>query len=187
MTLESDLKRYEAAELGMHFIETGEKQYLEGAANTLRNSLHEDAAPAINLLVEGGQVEPFLAVYAQKGAEVLGSAKVGDLAGLYKDLLYSVLPKEKAKKIQGLFGTFGGELYGDIRKKVIKANHDLEGVKKGVELSEDELEGAKETIEKYEAIFDAMSLLRNLKREKLRPRATRESIKGDLEKIAESL
>jgi hypothetical protein len=188
MTLESDLKRYEYAMLGQHFAQKGENEYLEGAVNSLRGSLHEDAAPAIDLLLENEAIEPLLGIYAGKYLEVLKSAKVEELAGLYGNSLHSLLSEEEAEKIYGLFRKYGGETYGNILSKVGKANYILEGKKKGLaDFSEDEIEEAKATLEQYREIFSALSQLEKLKFETLRPKATTESTKGKLEKIVKGL
>lgn len=96
-------------------------------------------------------------------ASILREMNLGTVYKHYSSTLPKVFDGDSGKAIGELFAQFKDEKYGDILKKYSKAEYIVEGVKKGVSFSREEIEAAKKIVKKYEKIVYALESLEKLK------------------------
>ena len=77
---------------------------------------------------------------------------------------------ENTSKVREELKPFLDTKYTEIMQEIITARHTLEGKKKGVKTSEEQVKSAEETMKKYEKVFMTVSLLEQQKKSELRNR-----------------
>ena len=102
--------------------------------------------------------------------EGLKTQTVGDRINYYQKEIVRYLGDDSGK-VQEKLKPFLDTKYGDIKKKIVSAKHVLDGKKKGVEgISDEDVESAKKTMEKYSDVTNTLQILQERRRSELRLR-----------------
>ncbi|MCH8945703.1 MAG: hypothetical protein IIA85_02165 [Nanoarchaeota archaeon] len=110
-------------------------------------------------------------VYAGSYEKALDSLSVEELSSdYYGDALKALAEREDLVKVKKELGKFAGENFGDIKKKLKKADYVIRGVReKTYDFSKKEIKEAEDTLKKYANMSNVLSVLEEAKLESLRP------------------
>lgn len=120
-------------------------------------------------------------IYASKYHELFGAKTVSSLFDKYDDSLKKYLDKDEMIIAKEIFDSFKDEKYGDIQKKVVKAEETIKS--KTGNFSEDQKKAAQKVIEKYAPIVNTINGFQSLKIQSLMLPANEESMKDNLKEM----
>ena len=130
-------------------------------------------------------IETAINIYAGKFQEKRGEYKPAELISWYNPVLSSADP-EDAEKIKAELAKYD-ETYADIESKYTEAVHLVEGLKKGIEYTDEQKSNAEKTIQKYNDVMILMQELDNYALEELRPEVVKTERKSKLKGLASKL
>jgi len=107
---------------------------------------------------------------------------VEDLIGRYDEDISRYLG-ENAGNVANDLGEFMGEKYNDIVKKVGEAKYILDGKKKFNRGSDEEVEEAEKTMEKYQKVIATIQMLEGQRLSKFRMRVEEEVVKENFQEL----
>lgn len=192
MNLEN-MTTFQEGELARRLFESGETNLANAAIYNIGDQIKGEKDKDIAEGYRQGTFETDESIkkaaefFSARYHQAMSSATVNDLSTHYNRILRNYLTEEEANSIRNEFSLYSGETYGDIIKNVARANYVLEGLEKGLEFSEEEIEAAEVTMAKYDSLRKTISLLENIKFENLRPRAANKAHKTSLKGSAGKL
>jgi len=149
--------------------------YLEGENNELAKRSLETILKGIGV-TDPGVLETLTDKEVMKKAiqnqyalysQGLGTQSVRDRLDYHKEIIEGYLGRDTSKLYSQL-GEFLDMNYVDLQQKVLTAKHVLDGAKKGIRTSQENIESAKKTIEKYSKVLRVLTSLEQKKNSEFR-------------------
>ncbi len=175
------LMKYRPAAVATKFYQEKNETAAKGALEKLVSTLDigEDGPAMLKAIREGREGDKTLAsIYAPEYEKILMGAKVKDLFEFYSDHFKKYIEGDSYDEAVKVFNEYGNETYKDMYAKVIEAQEKLSS--KSPNVTDEDREKAKKTIEKYGRITMPIQNFENLELKKLADPLEDTALKKDL-------
>ena len=147
---------------------------------------NEDEAEGVieGALASDKGIKTAVSIYAGKYQDALYSLNFRELFDAYDDTLRDFLgdDSEEYERARNTAEEYREQNYGDVAKAVKKAQAQVKNAK-ALGLSVDEVDSAKETLERHARVMNVLAMLERNKLEALRPQVVRRATKRGLKDI----